>query len=682
MPDLRNVALLSHSGAGKTAVTEAMLHHAKVINRLGKIEDGTTTSDFEEEEVKRQSSVQLSLMRCPWNGTKINILDAPGYADFRGEVVSAMHVADSAVMVVSAAAGVEVGTQQMWQAADERGMPRLVFVNKMDRENADFQRAMDELVDAFGRKCVATHVPIGAEAEFSRVISVLDESADVPDEMAAQVEAAREALIEAAAEADDSLTEKYLEGGTLTSDEIINGLKQRVATGDIVPVLVGSATAEIGVSELMDAIVGMLPSPSQVAAVSAKDGPDGEEAPLACDPSGPLAAFAFKTSADPFVGKLSYLKVYSGTLKADSQVWNSNKGEQERVGQLFEVTGKTQDAVSQLEAGDIGAVAKLNSVVTGDTLAVKEKPLALGGMQFPSPVYLVSVYPSSKADLDKMTSSLARIGEEDPSLVISRDPDTLELLLGGLGDTHVEVAAEKMKRKFGVEIDLHQPTVPYKETIVGAAKVEYRHKKQTGGHGQFGHVWLEVQPLPRGEGFEFAQKVVGGSVPREYIPAVEKGARNALTDGVIAGFPVVDLKATLVDGSFHPVDSSGISFEIAGNHALSKGINEASPVLLEPVVRVEITVPDNYAGDIIGDLNSKRAKIQGMVPQGDGNTVVQAEAPQAEMIRYATDLRSQTQGRGTFTVEFDHYEEVPHHLVERVVAEIQERAKEREEAKA
>ena len=678
MPDfttdrLRNIVLLSHSGAGKTILCEAMLHVAGVNSRLGTIADGTTTSDFEPEETRRQTSVQTSVMACPWKGSKINLIDTPGYADYRGEVVSGIRVADGAIIVVAGPSGIEVGTQQMWQFADTDKLPRMVFVSKMDRENADFQRVMDSLSERFGRSCIAVHIPIGSEANFSGFVNLLDPDSEVPGDMQAEVDTAREQLMEAIAETDDDLTEKYLEGEPLTQEEITQGLKRGVASGGIVPVFVGNSTAEIGTSELMDAIVDYMPSPADVESVMAADG-SGEEVSLSCESDGPLAAVVFKTAADPFVGKLSYIRVYSGTFKSDSQLWNANVSEAERVGQVFIVRGKSQEATTELAAGDIGAVPKLTSVLTGHTLTSKDKPFILPGLNFPSPAYQMAVFPKSKADVDKMTSSMARIAEEDPSLVISREPDTLEVLLGGLGDTHIEVAVEKMKRKFGVELQLEVPKVPYKETIGSHTKVEYRHKKQSGGHGQFGHVWLELEPLSRGEGFEFGSKIVGGSIPREYIPSVEKGVQKSLNDGVVAGFPVVDLKVTLVDGSFHAVDSSGMSFEIAGAHAFAKGVKQANPVLLEPIMSVKITVPDSFAGDVIGDLNSKRGRIQGMTPQGDGTTLIEAEAPRAEMMRYATELRSQTQGLGAFSMEFDHYEEVPQHLMEKLIDQMKEKA--------
>ena len=667
---LRNVVLLSHGGAGKTIIAEAMLHTAGHTTRFGRVEDGTTLSDFEPEEIRRQSSSQMAVLACPWRDCKINILDTPGYADFRGEVISASRVADSAIIVVSAAAGVEVGTNQMWILANERNLPRVVFINKMDRENADFDRVMSEITDRFGRECVPVQIPIGAEAAFSGVVNLLDPDADVPDDVADAVEEARERLIEAVAEADDELADKYLEGEEISQVEMIAGLKQGIAEGLIIPVMVGASTSQIGTRELMDAIVDFLPSPADVGNVEANTA-DGTVS-MSPDSSGPLAALVFKTSADPFVGKLSYFRVYSGTFSSDNQLWNANEGQQERVGQVFEVRGKEQTAVPEFACGDIGATPKLNSVLTGHTICTRDNQFTLEGMDFPSSVYLMAVFPKSQADVDKMTSSLSRITEEDPSLTVTREPNTLQVLLGGLGDTHVDLAIEKMKNKFGAEMILQVPKVAYKETISGRTRVEYRHKKQSGGHGQFGHVWLELEPLPRGEGFQFAETVVGGNVPREYIPSVEKGVSKAMGDGAIAGYPIVDVKATLFDGSYHTVDSSGICFEIAGGQALTKGVQLASPTLLEPIMHVQITVPDEYTGDIIGDMNSKRGRIHGMSPQGNNSTMIEGETPQAEMLRYATELRSMTQGQGNFTMEFDHYEEVPAHLVDRLVDQLRE----------
>ena len=664
---IRNVVLLSHSGAGKTILSESLLNQTGVTNRVGTVEDGTTVSDFEPEEAKRGNSVQTSILHAPWRDHKINILDTPGYADYRGEVVSGIRVADSAVIVVPAPAGLEVGTVQMWNMADEHHLPRIVYISKMDRENADFGRALDSLTERFGRHLIPIQIPIGAESSFSGVINLLDKDVDVPDELQSEFDEAMERLTEAVAEIDDELADKYLEGEDITEAEIKAGLMKGIRDATLVPVLAGSAPKAIGVTELLDVIADYMPSPAEVGAASAKIAGGDDEFDLACESDGPLAALVFKTAADPFVGKLSYIRVYSGTFASDSQFWNSNKAEAERIGQVYEVNGKQQEGVESLVAGDIGAVSRLTSVVTGDTISTRDNPLIIEGLTFPNPVHQMAVAPKTKADVDKMTSSLSRIVEEDPSLVVTRDEQTLEVLMKGLGDTHLDVAIEKMKRKFGVELEMSIPRVPYMETISRRARVEYRHKKQSGGHGQFGHVWLEVEPLPRGSGFEFAQKIVGGVIPREYIPSVEKGVRGALDGGVVAGFPVIDFKATLVDGSYHSVDSSGVSFEIAGGHAATKGMEQAGPVLLEPIMKVDITVPDEFTGDIIGDLNGRRGRIQGMIPNGNGTTTINCEAPRAEMLTYATDLRSQTQGQGSFTLEFDHYEDVPQHLVDQVV---------------
>ncbi len=678
---IRNIVLLSHSGAGKTILAEAMLHTSGATTRLGRVEDGTTASDFEPEEHKRGTSVGAAVLNISWRDHKINVLDTPGYADYRGEVISGIRVADTAVIVVAAQAGIEVGTTQMWDMANDRELPRIVYVSKIDRENADFYSVVDSLQQRFGRHLVPVQIPIGSESSFSGVVNLLDASADVPDEVADAVEDARERLTEAVAELDDDLATKYLEGEEITHDEMVAGIKQGIMSGELIPILAGSPLNELGVSEFMDFALEYLPSPAEMSATSGRPPGSDDEIELACDDSGPIAALVFKTAADPFVGKLSYFRVYSGTFRGDSQMYNATRGQTERVAQVFEVQGKQQSAVSELAAGDIGAITKLNTVLTGDTISSSEQPIILEGLTFPPPVYQRAVYPKSKADVDKMSSSLSRIVEEDPSVLITREPDTNEMLMAGLGDTHLGVTIEKMQRKFGSEMLLEIPRVPYKETINRRARVEYRHKKQTGGHGQFGHVWIEVEPMPRGTGFEFSETIVGGVVPREYIPSVEKGVRNALSDGVVAGYPVVDMKATLVDGSFHPVDSSGVSFEIAGGHAATKGIQQANPIILEPIMKVEITVPDNFTGDIIGDLNSRRGRIQGMIPEGDRTTTVQVEAPQAEMLTYATELRSQTQGQGNFTMEFDHFEEVPTHMVDRVVQVTQEH-KEKAEARA
>ena len=663
---IRNVVFLSHSSAGKTILSEAAIHISGAISRLGTILDGNTVSDHEPEEIKRQSSVQTSIVPCDWKNNKINIIDSPGYSDFRGEVMSALSVADSSILVVSASSGVEVGTIQMWNLSEEQKLPQCIFINKLERENTDFNAVVDEIIEKFGRKCVPIQIPNGAENSFTKAINLLEKNEDSSDQNFID---AKEKLIEVIAETDDDLTLKYLEGEEISSSELLLALKSAVKSRSIIPVLVGSAINEVGVTELLDSIVDLMPSPVESDVRILAEGANDD----AVEPkSNILSSFVFKTTADPFVGKLSYVRVYSGVLNSDSSIWNSKQSKNERVGQLYVMVGKEQKPVSELVAGDIGAVAKMASTLTSDTISVKENSIQFKDIFFPEPIHKMAVSPKTKSDLDKITSSLNKIVEEDPSLNLSRNSDTLELLLGGLGDVHIDISLEKIKRKFGVEIESKFPKVAYKETVGNLAKAEYRHKKQSGCHGQFAHVCLEVEPLSRGSGFQFTDKVVGGAVPKEYIPSVEKGCNKAIGNGVISGFPVVDLKVTLYDGSFHPVDSSGICFEIAGEHAFSDCVKQANPVLLEPVMKIAVTVPDLDTGDVISDLNGKRAKILGMEPNGNGTTIINAEAPQAELLRYSMDLRSVTQGRGTFEMEFDHYEDVPAHLFQKLVEQMNE----------
>lgn len=672
---IRNVVLLGHSHTGKTSLSEAALFSSGGTTRLGRVDDGTAIADFDPDEHKRKISISLSLIPCEWAGYKINVIDAPGYADFVGEVISGIRAADFGVVVVDAVAGVQVGTELVWRHADAANLPRLVFINRMDRENANFEQALQQLQAMFGKKVAPLCIPIGSQDTFAGVVNVVDNrawmgekgtEADIPADMADAVATAREQLVEAVAEADDDLLAKYLEGEELTADEITAALKKGICEGMIYPVFAGSAGKNIGVTKLMDAMLADCPSPADLAPPPAKAG--GGEEQLKADASGPLAAFVFKTSADPFVGRLTYLRVVSGTLKGDSHVWNANQNADERVGQLSVLKGKAQEHLPSLAAGDIGAVPKLGHTVTGDTLCQKEHLLTLPPLQFPSPPFNVAVTPKGKGDVDKMGPSLHRIVEEDPTLLVHRDETTGETILSGMGETHVDVAAERMKRKFGVEIDLHPPKVPYRETITMKVDSEYIHKKQTGGHGQYARVAITVEPN-KGGGFEFVDKVVGGSVPRNYIPAVEKGVHEAMGEGALAHFPMVDIRVTLFDGKEHPVDSSEMAFKLAASQALKQGALKANPVLLEPVYQLRVRIPDAYTGDIMSDLNTKRAKVHGMSPEDGGFTVIDAEAPLAEVLRYATDLRSITQGRGTFEMKFDHYEEVPTHLAQKVIGE-------------
>ncbi len=667
--NIRNVALTGHGGTGKTSLSEAMLFNAKAINRLGRVDDGNTTSDFDPDEVRRNFSVNLSVLPCEWQDNKLNILDAPGYADFVGEVKCGVRAADAVVIVVCGASGVQVGTEYAWAYADEQNLPRLVFINRMERENADFHQTLSQLQELYGQKCVAFQLPLGAQADFSGVVDLLTmkayvgekgEAQEVPEELLEQAASLREKLVEAAAEIDDALITKYLEGEELSEDELRQGLRTGVCRGSLIPVLTGSATKNVAVTLLMDALCSYLPSPADMA-VAVQDGE-----PIQADAKGPLAALVFKTTADPYVGRLTYFRVYSGTLKADSQAWNANKGSAERIGPLYLIRGKSQEQVSQVVTGDLGAVAKLTETSTGDTLTTREKPIILPGISFPEPAFSGAVHPKSKADLDKMGSALSRIAEEDPTLRVTRSKDTNETIISGLGDSHVEVAVEKIRRKFGVDLEMTTPKVPYKETITATSSAEYTHKKQTGGHGQYARVAIELEPLPRGSGFEFTNRIVGGVVPRQYISSVEKGVVEAMQEGVLARYPLIDLKATLFDGKHHPVDSSDIAFKIAAAAAIKKAAQDGHPVLLEPIMNLQVAVPEANTGDVISDLNGKRAKVMGMTPEGT-RTVIEAQAPMAEVQHYAADLRSMTQGRGSYSMQFSHYEEVPAHVVQSIV---------------
>ncbi|MCX5998888.1 MAG: elongation factor G [Chloroflexi bacterium] len=631
---IRNVVLLSHCGAGKTSLSEAMLFTSGAIPRLGKVDQGTTTSDYDPDEIKRRISINLSLLYCPWKDNKGNIPDAPGYADSVAGAKAGMRVAEGAIVVVCAASGVEVGTEMAWQYTEELSMPRLIFLNKMDRENADFYKVVDQVRSRFGNKCVPIQLPIGSHADFQGIADLIDmkaylgekgQEAEIPASMAGDVATFRDKLAEAVAETDDDLTIKYLDGQQITSEELLRALKKGIRAGEIVPILTGSALLNIGAGHLLNAISNYLPSPAET-----KDMPADEAAPL--------AALVFMTSADPYVGKVTHFRVYSGAIESNSQVWNANKGQAERIGQLLVFQGKSQETVAKVVAGDIGSVAKLAVTATSDTLTSKDRPAKLAPIEFPAPIYSAAIRPKTKTDVDKMGSVLPRLLEEDPSLQIRKDQDTAE-----------------------------PPKIAYKETITSKVQAEYKHKKQTGGHGPYGHVVLDLEPLPRGQGFEFADKVVGGAVPRNYIPAVEKGVMEGRHEGILARFPVVDVRVTLVDGSAHPVDSSEMSFKIAASQALKKGLQQGQPVLLEPIVHLQVTVPDAFIGDIIGDLNTKRARVLGMTPQG-GSQVIEAQVPLAEVTRYAIDLRSITQGRGTYTMEFSRYDPVPAYQADKIIA--------------
>ena len=673
--DLRNVALLGHSGSGKTSLGEAALFTTKATTRMGTISDGNTVSDFEPEEVKRGSSIQTALLSIVDADAKINFLDTPGYDDFLGEVVSALRVVEGAVLVLAAPSGVDVGTERSWNMCEAAGIPRMFVVNKMDRENANFARNVSDIQASFGRQCIPFQVPLGDAQEFKGVVSIINPPADIPAEIADEVAAARDRLIEAAAESDDDLADRYLSGEQLSVDEVISGVRTAVLAGELVPILATSSAPEaIGVEEFLETTRSFLPSPVDGKKARLLKGTEAAEYEV--DPAAPLAALVFKTTADPFVGKLSVFRVYQGSVKSNSETWNSTKEQSERIGQLYLPKGKNQENVNEITAGDIGAIGKLSSTVTGDTLCSRENSVSFPRITQPVGYFRMAVTPASKDDLDKMSMALNRIVEEDPTLQFSRDANTSESLITGLGDAQIDVALEKIKRKFGADLRVKMPKVAYRETITKITNSEYRHKKQSGGHGQFGHVLIRLEPQERDQGFEFKTEVTGGRIPKEYIPSVEKGVTKGLDEGSLAGFPLVDLKAVLYDGSYHDVDSSGMSFEIASVQALKQGVGDANPVLLEPVVKLSITVPDAYTGEVISDLNGKRGRILGMNPD-NGVTLIEAEVPLAEVQRYAQDLRSVSQGRGSYSMEFDHYDQVPANLEPKVIEDAK-RAKEEE----
>jgi elongation factor G len=680
LENIHNVVLLSHGGAGKTSLSEAMLFNAGAISRLGKVDDGSSTSDYDPDEAKRRISINLSILPFQWKDKKINILDAPGYADFVGEVKAGMRVSEGAIVVVDATSGIQVGTEMVWGYCEEAKMPRLIVINKMDRENADFAKVVEDIKAKLGNKCVPLQLAIGSHTSFQGVVDLLTAKAytgspgkevEVPAAVKAQADALRDKLVESIAEMDDALIEKYLGGEEIALDVLIKTLRQAVASGRLIPILAASALQNIAVNRVVDAICDYLPLPKEQKVSAASGAVDPAE-------NAPLAALVFKTTADPYVGKLTYLRVYNGVITSNSQVYNTNHSATERIGQLYSMRGKTQEPIPEIRAGDIGAVAKLNVTATGDTLCAQDKQLKLTPIVFPAPIFRESVNPKTKTDIDKMSSALSRMVEEDLTLKVHRELGTGETIMSGMGDTHLSVSAEKMSRKFGVNVELAIPKVAYRETITTPSKAEYKHKKQSGGHGQYGHVLLELEPKPDRGPCEFAEKVVGGSVPRNFIPAVEKGVVEAYTEGCLAGYPVIGVKAILYDGSFHPVDSSEICFKIAGAGAFKKGLAEGRPILLEPIVNLKVTVPNDLTGDIIGDLNTKRARVMGMNPEG-GTNVIEAQVPLAEIQRYSIDLKSMTQGRATYTMEFDHYEEVPANITQKLITQKQAEKAEKSE---
>ncbi len=673
---IRNVALVGHGGAGKTSLAEALLFCAGAIGRQGRVEDGTTTTDFDPEEVKRGISLALSLAPFEFEGHKINLLDAPGYADFVTDLQAALDVADLAVIVVSAVEGVEVQTEAGWRLAAERGLPRMFFVNKLDRERASFDRTLEELRDKFGAGVAPLELPIGEESGFRGIADLLTDSAvfyeggkatkgEIPDDMTEREHEVRDNLVEGIVVADDDLTERYLEGEDLSAAELEKALAQGVAEATVFPVTCGSATKMIGIDRLAQLICEVGPSPLDRPPVLVQAG-DGT-AEVTPDPSGQPLALVYRTIADPYVGKVSFLKVLSGTIRPDVVLTNPRTHSDERLHGLFTMRGKEQVQVQYLPAGDLGAVSKLSDTATGDTLAPKGTPVTVPAPEAPVPVLSVAILPKSKGDEDKLMTGLHRLQDEDRALFIRRDDETHQTILSGMGETHLSIVTERLARKFGVEVQTEDVKVAYRETITGQAEAEGKYKKQTGGHGQFGVAFLRVEPLERGGGFEFVDKIVGGSIPRQFIPAVEKGVVETMVTAGVFGYPVVDVRVTVFDGKFHPVDSSEMSFKMAGSLGFKEAMAKAGPVLLEPVSLLEVTVPTQYQGDVMGDLNSRRGRVQGTEAVGNGEQTITAQVPTSETLRYAIDLRSITGGRGRFTVAHDHYDPLPSHLVDKVV---------------
>ncbi len=682
--NIRNVALVGHGDSGKTSLTSALLFSSGAVNRLGKVDEGHSVTDFEEEEIERKVSINTALAYCERRETKINLLDTPGYSAFVLDAKGALMAAESALVVVDAASGVEVQTEKVWEFAEELKIPRAIVVNKMDRERANFTRCLKSLNENFGRAVVPVQLPIGQEGDFCGVVDLIRNKAyryrldgsgkfqeeDVPAGMADEASTRREELIEMVAESNDALMEKFFDEGTLTTEELISGLKDSFLQGGIHPVFVASATENVGAHQLLDGFVDLFPHGLERSGVLITDLDGSNERELEPDPSGPAGAFVFKTLADPFAGRISMIKVFSGVLKSDSTVKHLGSRHDERLAGIQATQGKAHELVAECRTGDICVVNKLKETTTGDTLGDGSFDAVFKKVEYPEPAINFAVEPKSRGDEDKIGTAIARIIEEDPSLSFRRDSETNEFLLSGTGQLHIEVAVKKLKNKYGVEVILKAPKVPYRETISSTSDVQGRHKKQTGGHGQFGDCHIKMEPLERGAGFEFVDKIFGGSIPRQFIPAVEKGITEAASKGFLVGFPVVDFRVTLHDGSYHAVDSSEMAFKIAASIAFKKGMEQARPVLLEPIMNVEVYAPEESAGDVMGDMNSRRGRIQGMDVKGH-NQVIRAQVPLAEMLTYAPTLTSMTAGRGSYHMESSHYDVVPHQITEKIVAEKQ-----------
>lgn len=684
--NLRNLGLIGHSGSGKTMLTESILYFTGTIDRLGTTEEGNTVSDFDAEEKKRKISVSTSISPCYWNNVKINIVDIPGYFDFAGEMIEGLMAVDTGIINVSGVSGIKVGTEKSWEYVNNTNLPRAFFINKLDRENSNFEKVLKKLQDTFGINVVPIQYPIGKEDNFIGVVNVISQKArvynpdtkrmeekEVPEELKAKIQECKSMVMEAVAETDEELLEKYISEGTLSEDEIYKGLIRGCSSCEVTPVMCGSAIKCIGIETLLEDIDFCFPNPCDREAIDAIDIANNKEIKVKINEEDKFSAFVFKTLADPFVGRLSIFRVITGSLKSDSTVYNVNKKKEEKIGAMYFLLGKNEIPSKEIIAGDIGAVSKLLYTCTGDTLCDKNFPIIFKGLEFPSPNVLMAVLPKTKGDEDKISNGLNRLKEEDPTIIVERDIENAEVIIKGLGETHIEIIASKLKNKFGADVILRNPKIRYRETIKSSSDVEGKHKKQSGGHGQYGDVVIKFEPRSdEKEELQFVDEVVGGSVPRQYIPAVEKGLKECVCHGILAGYPVINLKATLHDGSYHSVDSSEMAFKIAAAIAFKKGLETATPILLEPIMHLEAVVPEESMGDVIADINKKRGKVVGMVPEGNYQKVI-GEVPEAEMFQYAASLKSLTAARGMFSTRFERYEEVPETEAKKIIEKARNR---------
>jgi elongation factor G len=680
--EIRNVGMVGHGGVGKTSLVEAILYDVGVTTRLGRVDDGTTTSDYTDDEIQRKTSIGVALLHLEWRNHKVNLIDMPGYADFIGEVVGGLRVAETALILLSAQAGVEVGTEQVWNIAQKYNIARAFFVNKMEKEHADFEKTVKQAKECFGHQVTPVQIPVGEGLGFKGVIDLIKMKAvyfdktgvpkedKIPPELEGKAKEYREKLMETVAESDDLLLEKFFDKGQLTNEEIRDGLRKGVVRLKIYPLLCGSALENLGIPTLLDYIVECFPAPSDFVQIKGKEPGTDKEKIIKISEDGSLCAFAFKTVSEPHVGELTFLKTYSGKLQPGMDVYNSNKGAVERIGQIYALNGRERKEIGIVNAGDLAAVVKLKNTQTGDTFCEKKDPVILPSINFPKPVINMAIKPKTKGDEEKIANGFAKLHEEDPTFIMEVDPDIKQTIIYGQGELHLEVMVERLKKRFGVETELEKPRIPYRETIKGKAEAQGKYKRQSGGRGQYGDVWLRLEPLQRGAGFEFVNEIVGGVVPSKYIPSVEKGVIEAMNEGLLAGHKVMDVKVTIYDGTYHVVDSSDLAFKIAGSMGFKNAANFAKPVLLEPIYNLEVMVPEEFMGDVMGDLSSRRGKILGMDREGSFQNI-KAQVPLAELYKYSTSLRSLTQGRGIHTREFSHYEEVPKEIAEKIIKEAQ-----------